>query len=92
MLSDIFFVYDLCSAVTQGRGAAASSIVSRRYRSSEGVYLEVCFRICDTAGACCSRSPFSASSNGVLLRSLPFPEPDPLVKIFFNNPGMGMRV
>ena len=29
--------------------------------------------------------------NAVLLLSLSFPEPDRLVKIFFSNPGMGMR-
>lgn len=29
--------------------------------------------------------------SAVLLRSLPFPEPDRLVRIFFNNPGMGVH-
>ncbi|HKT48742.1 MAG TPA: ABC transporter permease, partial [Candidatus Angelobacter sp.] len=29
--------------------------------------------------------------NAVLLRSLPFPNPDRLVRIFFNNPGVGLR-
>jgi predicted permease len=29
--------------------------------------------------------------NAVLLRSLPFPEPDRLVRIFFNNPGIGVH-
>ncbi len=29
--------------------------------------------------------------NAVLLRPLPFPEPDRLVRIFFSNPGLGMR-
>lgn len=29
--------------------------------------------------------------NAVLLRSLPFSEPDRLVKIFFNNPGIGLH-
>jgi predicted permease len=29
--------------------------------------------------------------NAVLLRSLPFPEPDRLVKILFNDPGLGVR-
>ena len=35
--------------------------------------------------------PFSASSTRCCCAALPFPEPDRLVKIFFNNPGMGMR-
>ena len=29
--------------------------------------------------------------NAVLLRSLPFPDPDRLVRIYFNNPGVGLR-
>jgi putative ABC transport system permease protein len=29
--------------------------------------------------------------NAVLLRSLPFPNPDRLVRIYFNNPGVGLR-
>jgi predicted permease len=29
--------------------------------------------------------------NAVLLRSLPYPEPDRLVRIFFNSPGIGLR-
>ncbi|HLJ47531.1 MAG TPA: ABC transporter permease [Bryobacteraceae bacterium] len=29
--------------------------------------------------------------NAVLLRSLPFPEPDRLVRVFFNNPGIGLH-
>jgi predicted permease len=29
--------------------------------------------------------------NAVLLRSLPFPDPDRLVSIYFNNPGVGLR-
>src|SRR5689334_24915740 len=29
--------------------------------------------------------------NAVLLRSLPFPDPDHLVRIYFNNPGVGLR-
>ncbi|HEX8797817.1 MAG TPA: ABC transporter permease, partial [Terriglobales bacterium] len=29
--------------------------------------------------------------NAVLLRSLPFPDPDRLVRISFNNPGVGLR-
>jgi predicted permease len=29
--------------------------------------------------------------NAVLLRSLPFPAPDRLVRIYFNNPGVGLR-
>jgi len=29
--------------------------------------------------------------NAVLLRSLPFPDPDCLVRIYFNNPGVGLR-
>src|SRR5690348_7392928 len=29
--------------------------------------------------------------NAVLLRSLPYPEPDRLVRIFFNEPGVGLR-
>ena len=29
--------------------------------------------------------------NAVLLRSLPFPNPDRLVRIYFNNPGVGVR-
>src|SRR5437868_8097955 len=29
--------------------------------------------------------------NAVLLHSLPFPEPDRLVRIFFNNPGTGLH-
>ena len=29
--------------------------------------------------------------NAVLLRPLPFPDPDRLVKIYFNNPGVGLR-
>ncbi|HEU5234181.1 MAG TPA: ABC transporter permease [Terriglobales bacterium] len=29
--------------------------------------------------------------NAVLLRSLPYPDPDRLVRIYFNNPGVGLR-
>src|SRR5262249_20013805 len=29
--------------------------------------------------------------NAVLVRSLPFPDPDRLVRIYFNNPGVGLR-
>src|SRR6476646_6326390 len=29
--------------------------------------------------------------NAVLLRSLPYPDPDRLVRIFFNQPGVGLR-
>src|SRR5438045_1887008 len=29
--------------------------------------------------------------NAVLLRSLPFPDPDRLVRIYFDNPGVGLR-
>jgi predicted permease len=29
--------------------------------------------------------------NAVLLRSLPFPDPDRLVRIYFNNPGVGLQ-
>jgi hypothetical protein len=29
--------------------------------------------------------------NAVLLRSLPYPDPDRLVRIFFNEPGLGLR-
>ena len=29
--------------------------------------------------------------NAVLLRSLPYPDPDRLVRIFFNEPGVGLR-
>jgi putative ABC transport system permease protein len=29
--------------------------------------------------------------NAVLLRSLPLPDPDRLVRIYFNNPGVGLR-
>ena len=29
--------------------------------------------------------------NTVLLRSLPYPDPDRLVRIFFNKPGVGLR-
>src|SRR5947209_20348497 len=29
--------------------------------------------------------------NAVLLRSLPYPDPDRLVQIFFNEPGVGLR-
>src|SRR5436189_6442048 len=29
--------------------------------------------------------------NAVLLRSLPFRDPDRLVRIYFNNPGVGLR-
>jgi putative ABC transport system permease protein len=29
--------------------------------------------------------------NAVLLRSLPFPDPDRLVRLYFNNPGVGLR-
>src|SRR5437868_15356916 len=29
--------------------------------------------------------------NAVLLRSLPFPDPGRLVRIYFNNPGVGLR-
>src|ERR1700689_2592729 len=29
--------------------------------------------------------------NGVLLRPLPYPDPDRLVRIFFNEPGVGLR-
>src|SRR5512136_3106612 len=29
--------------------------------------------------------------NAVLLRSLPFPDPDRLVRLYFHNPGLGLR-
>src|SRR6476620_11562827 len=29
--------------------------------------------------------------NAVLLRSLPYPDPDRLVRVFFNEPGVGLR-
>src|ERR1051325_4451877 len=37
------------------------------------------------------KKPTFTVVNAVLLRSLPYPDPDRLVRVFFNEPGLGLR-